>query len=475
MNEELLNMTSDLYAIVDNEFTITYANKKWINVNSEISGKKAEIGSNLLELYTAEKRNQIVLLFDNVRQSDSPVIKTHIKFGHRVYDIIYQKLKDEKVALVARDITKHTLSLEKKTIEQNAINQFLSRTSHELRTPLNSIIGFSDLIDMEEDLSSINTYNSYIKKSGKMMLHLVDDILMLTKIKQNKIKISMECCNIIPIIKESVELLKKNSEHKNITFNLFKEEIFCIKCDNYRIRQVLINLISNSIKFNKENGTISIELKENKTNREIVIRDTGIGIKKEYLDIITEPFRRLDTKEHIEGSGLGLSLVVELTHLMNGKFTIDSDYDKWTEARISFEKCNVTIENREIEKNINPKYKIVYIEDNKINHLLMKTIISKMDMNIELIEAMQGSIGIDIVKEQKPDILLLDMHLPDINGDVVANRILSWNKDQTIIIVSADPSESSMKKMKEKGIQYYITKPINTLNIMKLIKSILEK
>lgn len=478
MIEQLLNMTNDMYAVVDKDFTVMYANKKWIKVNSEVSGKDANIGCNLLELYTAEKRNQIVLLFDNVRKSESPIIKTHIKFGHSVYDIIYKKLKDDHIALVARDITTYTLSLEKNVIEKNAINQFLSRTSHELRTPLNSIIGFSDLISMENINTSIKEYNKYIKKSGEMMLHLVDDILMLTKIKQNKMTISIECYNMIPIIYETIELLKNSANNNNISIecNLSKEESFNMKVDIYRIKQILVNLISNSIKFNKPNGNIYINCISNENNSEIIIRDTGIGIKQEYLEIITEPFRRIDSTKHIEGSGLGLSLVTELTKLMHGTFTIDSKFGEWTETKINFPTCcKDKIKNKDDIIPKNPKYKIVYIEDNKINHLLMKSIISKMDIDIELIEAMQGSIGIDIVKENKPDILLLDMHLPDINGDVVANRILEWNKDQIIIIVSADPSESTMKRMKDKGIHHYITKPINTLNVMKLIKSILEE
>lgn len=461
---EILDIVADMYAVFDSEFTVIYANKKWKDVNSVESGKKADIGSNLLELYQDERAIQIQNLFNMVKNSDTNRVNTDVKFGDSIFDIIYTKLETGQISLVARDITKHTLSIEKSTIEKNVINQFLSRTSHELRTPLNSILGFSELISMETINDKITEYNSYIAKSGKIMLHLVDDLLLLTKIKQNTLLIDLDCINVTPIINEVIILMENMAKERKIHITCELASSHYLKIDKFRYSQIVLNLLSNAIKYNRECGTINIRMDKNI----LKIKDSGIGINKDYLETVTKPFRRINS--NIEGSGIGLSLVTELCKLMEGEFYIDSEYGQWTEVSISFPMCEVEEKSIPLEPDVEYVYTIVYIEDNMINHILMRNIVARMKSNIKIIEATQGRIGIDLVKHHNPDVVLLDMHLPDIDGDVIMDNLRKWKPDIKVIIISADDSIETKKRMKMRGISEYVPKPIDTSLMMKLIE-----
>ena len=358
--------------------------------------------------------------------------------------------------------------------------------SHELRTPLNAILGFAQLLEFDyetplttEQLECV----SEISKAGKLLLELINEVLDLAKIENGKITMSIEPVQVCDIIEESVMLMLPLAAKKNV--EIFELESGCsneyVLADALRIKQVVINLLSNAIKYNKDNGKVYLTCERIGDKIWFQVTDTGNGIPEEHLQKIFEPFHRLNATEYVEGTGVGLAVVTKLMALMNGTIHVESQEGIGSTftivlpvAQYSAEANNKGIEKlfigTEQSREMNHK-KILYIEDNPANLRLVEHIISHLP-NLQLLSATRGQMGIDIAKTHNPALILVDINLPDFDGYEVLKRLKTYEETKHIpvIAISASAMKKDIEKGQEVGFADYITKPVNVLNFVNIIK-----
>lgn len=407
----------------------------------------------------------------------------------------------EFVYAVARDVTE-TLEQNRKLVEAReqaefANNQksiFLSRMSHELRTPMNSILGFAQILEMSGLNDKQESAVLHILKSGKHLLGLINEVLEISRIESGSVSISIEPVNITAVTREVVDLIKPLTEENSINIYLddsFNSEYF-VQSDQQRTKQILTNIISNAIKYNKPNGRVEIHQKISlsEDGREFictVIKDTGVGIDESELPHLFNPFNRAHAENSsIEGTGLGLSVVKQLIEILGGQVGVTSKKGEGTTFWIDLPRSQENIpfvieeskvintENQNIEVNT---HHVLYIEDNPSNIALVKQIFENKAKFIQLTVAMNGKEGLKEIEARLPDLLLLDLDLPDMHGSEILRIIRNENKlkNLPVVVVSADATKDKVKTLFELGANDYITKPLDINHFIKVVEKHLNK
>ena len=401
-----------------------------------------------------------------------------------IYIDITQKKEAEK-AFEERDYAENA---------NRAKSDFLANMSHEIRTPLNGIIGFTDLL-MNTKLETIQKqYMNTINQSANLLMEVINDVLDFSKIEAGKIELEIEKHDIQDLTSQIIQLLTYQSNLKEIDLflNIDKQVPKYIWIDAVRIKQILVNLLSNAIKFT-EKGKIELNITTQKSISPTIkvlrfaVKDTGIGIKKENQDKIFNAFSQEDssTTRKFGGTGLGLSISNKLLELTGSKLQIDSEYTKGSEfffdVRLKcsdvtdvekeiFENVKIEIDNTEYLKNnpIQENYKVMIVEDNKINMLLAKTLIKQIVPNVSIYELSDGKQAVEKFEIIKPDLILMDVQMPVMNGyeATIAIRKMK-NSDIPIIALTAGTVVGEKEKCIEIGMNDYASKPI--------VKDVLEK
>ena len=351
-------------------------------------------------------------------------------------------------------------------------SNFLANMSHEIRTPLNAILGFIKIMK-EEDEGKFSKYLNIIDSSSQTLLTIINDILDISKIEAGKMNIeyinfhSEEIYNII-------ELFEEKPKEKKIDFKVnFINIPEYLYSDIHRIKQIISNLLSNAIKFTPENKKIEtkVEYKDNKLYVEI--KDEGIGILKEKLNTIFNAFSQADssTTRKYGGTGLGLTISYKLVKLLGGELKVESELDKG--SRFYFEipvKIGKNLKNKihNDYNDINPNIKILIAEDNEANQMFMKVILQKLNINFDL--ANNGKEVVNLAKQNRYDLILMDINMPIMNGIEATEKIREFS-NIPIIALTASALEGDKEKFLECGMNDYLSKP---LDIQKL-KHILEK
>lgn len=353
-----------------------------------------------------------------------------------------------------------------------AKSEFLSRMSHELRTPLNAILGFDQLLqigdqNLEKDQKDCV---QQIQIAGTHLLNLINEVLDISAVDAGKIKLNMQTISLDEAVKSSIILSKPLAQKRNISLIPPEPCNFWITGDNQRLKQILINFISNAIKYNKQGGEVSFStIQTGDGYVRFCVIDNGYGIKKENKELIFEPFQRLsDNKENIEGTGIGLTVSKKLIELMGGRLGFESEYDAgstfWFELPFAKKNEDLSAVNLQAEISntgvLNGKT-ILYIEDNHANMLFMKQIIAKMT-TCTLLTASNAENGIQIALENTPDIILMDIDLPGMNG-FDAYKILR-NEARTskipVVALSSHAMQEQVEKGKNANFAEYLTKPL---------------
>ena len=369
-----------------------------------------------------------------------------------------------------------------------AKSEFLSRMSHELRTPMNSILGFAQLLEMG-DLNKIHRKGvNYILKSGKHLLDLINEVLDISSIEAGKLSLSIEPVRTRSIIAEMMDILKQSADQKNISMVLKDSEVLdeFIDADKQRAKQVLINLLNNAIKYNHEGGSVVVKTElipftdNNRDMLRISVSDTGIGIEPENLQILFNPFERVGAeKTTIEGTGLGLAVVSRLMEVMKGKIGVESTPGVgstfWVEFPLSTKEANhpgrQDMVFSETDKVSAKTGLILYIEDNISNIDLVDQILTSHTPQIRLVSNSNGAQAQALAASLKPDLILLDLNLPDIHGSEVLQILLSDPNTQSIpvVIISADAMSGQINRLLKAGAKKYLTKPIDLSEFLKVI------
>ncbi|HLO98912.1 MAG TPA: hybrid sensor histidine kinase/response regulator, partial [Fimbriimonas sp.] len=292
----------------------------------------------------------------------------------------------------------------------------------------------------------------------------------------------MEQVSLKEVLDECVSLMAPVAAQAGITMNYTSPEIDDVRSDRQRLKQAVLNLISNAIKYNKENGTVTIEAVQGPNGIKVRVSDTGIGIEAKYLDRLFTPFDRLGADHSsVEGTGLGLALSKTLVDAMDAELEIASQHGVGSTFSISFPISSVVIKTRkmtmaDVKESLNvhdneaATRTILLIEDNLVNHRLVAEIVERLD-GFRLITAVEGGIGLELAKSHKPEIVLLDLDLPDLPGEKVlaALRNDPATADLRIIVMSAESNPAIVERVIFAGADKFVSKPIDVHGVLDLI------
>ena len=388
---------------------------------------------------------------------------------HELEEQIEERREAEREALTAR---------QEADVANKTKSEFLSKMSHELRTPLNAVIGFSQLLQSDVEDESQREHLGYILKAGRHLLDLINEILDISRIEANNLSMSVEAVHCSEVATEAAELVFPMAKERSIDLVVDDDcdpELY-VMADRQRLKQVLLNLLSNAVKYNREEGRVTLRWEERDDTVRVCVSDTGSGIPPDKMDRLFNAFDRLGAEtSSVEGTGLGLSLSKHLVELMEGSIDVNSSSAGSTftvvlpTAALHPSMHEDPIDLTEIETTPSGGL-VLYIEDNLANSNLVERILARRG-GIELLSAMQGSMGIQLARDHRPDLILLDLHLPDRPG----TEILAALKDDPetasipVVVVSADATPGQQQRMIEAGAADYMTKPFDLKHFEELL------
>ncbi len=361
-----------------------------------------------------------------------------------------------------------------------AKSEFLSRMSHELRTPLNAILGFAQLLELSSDLSPEDADGvNDILKAGHHLLGLVDEVLDIARIEAGRMNLSLEPVDVTDLAQQSLELIENQAAERDIDLHLQLSRHHFVQADSQRLRQVLLNLLSNAVKYNRPGGWVTIGSELHDQVLRVSVRDSGPGIDAASQRVLFNAFERLDAAQRgIDGTGIGLALSKQLVELMDGEIGVSSVPGEgstfWLDLSLT---PNPTEHHDETDRALaatpslsDHQQTLLYIEDNLPNLRLLERIVRRY-ANLDLLSAMQGSLGFALAAEQRPDVILLDLHLPDQNGSTLLDQLKRdpRTKGIPVIVVSADATPGRVRRLTDQGARAYLTKPFNVPELLKLL------
>ena len=408
------------------------------------------------------------------------------------------------VFAAARDITERK-RLDQVLLEKNAElrsakvlaeeanrskSDFLSSMSHELRSPLNAILGFAQLMesDSPEPLPRQKENIDQILQAGWHLLNLINEILDLAKIESGKLSLSPEPVSLAEVLDECKSMTEGEAQKRGIKMIFPRFEIPCfLHADRTRLKQTLINFLSNAIKYNRDQGKVEVTYALSTPGLiRISIIDTGVGLPPEKLARLFQPFNRLGQETgNVEGTGIGLVVAKQLVELMGGSVGVESTVEVgsefWFEMKISAEP-QFAVGEVQRKASVQPQAQIssevrtiLYVEDNPANLKLIEQLIARRS-DLRLLSAITGNLGIELARANQPEVILMDINLPDISG-IKALKILREDPITAhipVIAVSANAMPHDIEKGLQAGFIKYLTKPINVNEFMDSLNTALE-
>jgi signal transduction histidine kinase/CheY-like chemotaxis protein len=365
-----------------------------------------------------------------------------------------------------------------------AKTEFLSRVSHELRTPLNSILGFAQLLEMDELESHQRDGVRRIRKGGAHLLSLIDEVLEISAIESGEMRISLEPVLVSGVVREVLDLVAPLASDQNVRVVSRVGDGYVLG-DYQRLKQVLLNLLANAVKYNRDGGAVTISMEAGPEGRHrILVDDTGRGIAAEDLPRLFRPFERLAAADStIDGTGLGLALSRGLVEAMHGTVTAESEVGIGSRFTVELAAAQGPAETAgagvvprvpQLAPDRKSHARVLCIEDNPSNLELIEQIFARRP-EIDLITAAQGLLGFELARQHAPDAILLDVNLPDVPGDEVLTRLRSdvLTQDIPVIVLSADATSAQVKRMMGCGAQAYLAKPVDVRALLATVEECL--
>jgi len=404
---------------------------------------------------------------------------------HLVIATIEAQKLTEQVQIATAQLENAKFAAEKANL---AKSDFLSSMSHELRTPLNAILGFAQLLEGGSPVPTPaqNSRIQEIIKAGWYLLDLINEILDLAVIESGKLSLSREPVSLVSVMNECQAMVESQAQSRGIKMDFLPfDDTWFANADRTRVKQVLINLLTNAIKYNREQGTVEVRCTASASERiRISIKDSGTGLPPEKLAQLFQPFNRLGRETGPEeGTGIGLVVTKQLVELMGGKIGVESTVGVGSEFWV------------ELARDVMPQLAavkavpqgsasldsltlrtVLYVEDNPANLLLVEQIIERCPP-VRLLSACDATLGIALARAHLPDVILMDINLPGISG-IDAMKLLHEDPVTAhipIVALSANAMPRDIKKGLEAGFFRYLTKPIKVDEFMDVLESVLER
>jgi PAS domain S-box-containing protein len=510
----LIDNGTDLIQVIDAKGTITYTSPSI----QRLLGYSWEevVGRRVSELTHPDDLPQLEMARRQIVERPGTTLSAEYRARHRngswrVFEGLCRTLSPDGPAegLVAnsRDITerkrieealRHAMQEAEEAREgaeqaNRAKSEFLSRMSHELRTPLNSILGFGQVLARREIPPDQRKAVDHILKAGRHLLNLINEVLDISRIETNRQELSIEPVQARGVLLEAVSLVQPLAAELGTHIEECDVRAdWYVRADRQRLTQVMLNLLSNAIKYNRPGGSVRLLCEEVPAGPSsgpalrIGVSDTGTGIPPERMGELFVPFARLGAEQtKVEGTGLGLALSQRLAQAMNGSLSVESVVGVgstfWVElplAQSPLDQWSVAGA-RELSSRAEPprptrSATVLYVEDNLANYALIEAVLASRP-EITLMSALQGRMGLDLAWKHRPDLILLDLHLPDLSGSEVLRRLQAdeRTRDIPVVMVSADATLDSLERLQALGAQAYLTKPIDVGQMLETVDALL--
>ena len=486
---------------------------------ADLAGQVRDANPRLRELigYDAERlaeRSIADLTYPDNRADDSlamgrllrgevPEVQRNTRLQHRDGSLLWVRMnwqmlrnphgEPQRLVAVVEDITEQLRFQEAEQGRQlaesanRAKSEFLSRMSHELRTPLNAVLGFAQLLDLDRQPRLVTHQQSWvgqILQAGWHLLEMINDTLDLSRIEAGMVRLVLAPVALAPLVAHCVAMVSPTALQRGITLQVhIDDDASQVLGDETRLKQVMSNLLSNAVKYNVAGGRVVVRAhRVDPQTLEIRVLDTGLGLDEAQMAELFQPFNRLGREQsNTEGTGIGLVISRRLAELMAGTLTADSVAGvgatfvlRLPLAQRQAPKPRITAELSD-DSDRYRRRRVHYVEDNETNVEVMRGILAQRPQ-VALEVSTLGLDGLTAIRSQRPDLILLDMHLPDVDGLELLRQLQRDPAcaDIPIIVVSADATPTRIAEALAAGARHYLTKPLNLASFLHVLDDMLE-
>ena len=407
---------------------------------------------------------------------------------------------EARVSLLVRDGRKHLLAIVRDMAPRQALENglrrekeaaeyantvksaFLARMGNELRTPLNAVLGFSRLLAQQAVVAQDQQCAGHIIQAGERLLVLIEELMEVSRLENSRLELSIEPVSVADVVQESVAAVRPLAALRKIAIGVsltaFRE--YLVVADRGRLRQILIHLLTNAVKFSDEETGIAVDYHLVGGQVRVCVHDRGCGIAPELLGRLFKPFERLAAHEAgVPGAGLGLVLCKHLAEALGGTIGVDSVAGQgssfWVQLPGAEDYASAPVSNESVTGEA-AALTVLYIDDDESNLKLIEYLV-QADKEIRLLTARRGDAGIEIAISSRPDLIMLDLHLPDRSGEEVLSRLRSEaaTRDIPVIAVSGDTAPERIAQLASSGVWTYLTKPVDLQEVLNLLSTVKKR
>jgi PAS domain S-box-containing protein len=506
--EAVISASPDIIAILDGDGRVGYVSQAMQRITGHPTDDR--VGRNALssELIHPDDLERFAQAHQRVLAGQDAEAMVRLRLRHAddrwIFLEAHSRPLDGGLLIVSRDVT-HQVALEedlrqaklaaeqaKLAAEQanQAKSDYLSRMSHELRTPLNAILGFAQLLELDDLTHDQRQSLRHILAGAQHLLGLINEVLDIAAIEAGRMTLSLEPIAVADVVAETVSLIRPLANQHGILLDspahTCQEHVLG---DRQRLRQILLNLLSNAVKYNREGGSVQVTCEQAPGERlRITVTDTGPGIATDSLEQLFVPFERLaGDQSGVEGTGLGLPLSKRLAEAMGGTLGLISSPGHGSSFWVELSLTQGPVDRDDRQQPTPPPNQqpqpppgtaltVLCIEDNLSNLQLIERLVSHRP-GVRLISAMRPQLGLELAAEHQPDLILLDLHLPDMRGDEVLRRLKAspTTAGIPVVVLTADARPGLVNRLLNQGARAFLTKPLSVQNLLGLLDTIADE